>query len=106
MTPSEELRLLREIIRIVETEQNHVAIPPRGGKCHCRQCNAIEAYRTLKCPKGKVPLSPGVAIQQTYTGSPDFIGGECVTMSPGGPGKLVDCLKCRECGFSVAKGNQ
>ena len=27
-------------------------------------------------------------------------------MSPGGPGKLIDCLKCPKCGWSVTKGEQ
>jgi len=34
-------------------------------------------------------------------GSSDFIGGQVVTMSAGGPGKLIGCLKCRDCGHSV-----
>lgn len=41
------------------------------------------------------------AIQETYVGTPDFVGGEVCTISPGGPGKLVDCLKCEKCGWSV-----
>ena len=44
----------------------------------------------------------GLAISQTWTGIPDFLGGEVVTMSPGGNGKLVDCMKCVNCGWSVA----
>ena len=44
----------------------------------------------------------GKAIEQTYTGTPDFPGDtQCITMSPGGPGKIVDCLKCDQCGWSV-----
>ena len=43
----------------------------------------------------------GVAIEQTSTGSPDFAGGEVITVSPGGPGKLISCVKCVKCGFSV-----
>ena len=49
-------------------------------------------------------MKPGKAIEQTYTGIPDFIGGDVVTMSPGGPGRLIDCMKCVECGWSVTKG--
>ncbi len=47
-------------------------------------------------------LGPSQALQSTYTGSPDFPDGEVVTMSPGGPGRLVDCLKCQSCGHSVS----
>ena len=46
-------------------------------------------------------MKPGKAIEQTCTGTPDFHGGEVVTMSPGGPGKLVECQKCSKCGYSV-----
>lgn len=46
-------------------------------------------------------MRPGIALVQTVTGSPDFPGCEAVTMSPGGPGKLIDCLKCESCGWSM-----
>ena len=50
-------------------------------------------------------MKPSKAIAPTYTGIPDFPGDKhCVTISPGGPGKLVDCLKCEKCGHSVTKG--
>lgn len=57
----------------------------------------------MTCPKCNTPLLPGVAIQNTCTGIPDFRGKECVTLSPGGPGKLIDCQKCPACGWSVTK---
>lgn len=45
---------------------------------------------------------PSKAIAQTLTGLPDFPGdNHCVTLSPGGPGMLIDCLKCEKCGHSV-----
>jgi len=56
-----------------------------------------------RCKHCHTPMQTGIAIQQTYTGTPDFLGGEVVTMSPGGPGKLIDCLKCPQCGWSVTK---
>lgn len=55
----------------------------------------------MKCKRCNGEMKPGKAIEQTYTGIPDFIGGDVVTMSPGGPGRLIDCLKCVECGWSV-----
>ena len=55
-----------------------------------------------RCKHCNTPMQPGVAIEQTYTGTPDFAGGEIVTLSPGGPGKLIDCLKCPQCGWSVS----
>lgn len=47
-------------------------------------------------------LRDGIAIENTYrAGLTDFIGtNECVTLSIGGPGKLVRCLKCVACGAS------
>ena len=45
--------------------------------------------------------SGGIAMESTYTGSPDFPGGEVVTLSAGGPGRLVECgRKCVDCGHS------
>lgn len=60
----------------------------------------------IVCPKCHLSLTPGKAIAQTFTsGMSDFGGADdCVTMSPGGPGRLIDCLKCRWCGWSVTKG--
>jgi hypothetical protein len=47
-------------------------------------------------------MLPSKAIAQTYGGMPDFPGdAKPVTVSAGGPGKLVDCLKCVKCGHSV-----
>lgn len=56
---------------------------------HCRKCTG--------------DMEPSKAIQETYTGAPDFIGGAVVTVSAGGPGRLVDCLKCSICGWSVTR---
>ena len=54
------------------------------------------------CRKCFGKMKPGKAIQQTYTGYPDFPNCAVVTLSPGGPGRLVDCDKCEKCGHSVA----
>lgn len=56
----------------------------------CRHCNA--------------PLVPGIATGQTLRGSPDFPGdSRATTLSPGGPGVVIEVLKCPECGWSVTK---
>lgn len=55
------------------------------------------------CRRCGAQMGNGIAMQQTYTcGSPDF--GECVTFSPGGPGRLIECRKCPACGWSVGNG--
>jgi hypothetical protein len=58
-----------------------------------------------KCRKCGGNMIAGKAIQQTLTGTPDFPGDDhAVTLSPGGSGKLIDCLKCEKCGWSVTDG--
>lgn len=59
-----------------------------------------------RCRRCYAEMKPGKAIQQTFTaGMPDFpgdpAGSRGVTMSAGGPGRLVDCMKCSACGWSV-----
>lgn len=54
------------------------------------------------CSKCGGKMAPGKAIAQTCTGMPDFPGGDVLTLSPGGPGRLVECLKCQKCGHSVS----
>ena len=59
-----------------------------GDACEgCRRCGGA--------------MLPGAAMTSTYTGAPDFPGGECGTLSPGGPGRMVECMKCASCGHSV-----
>lgn len=57
----------------------------------------------MKCRTCKIDMVPGKALQQTATaGMLDFPGDtKAVTFSVGGPGKLVDCVKCPQCGYSV-----
>ena len=60
------------------------------------------AAMTNACRKCGGPMHPGHALAQTYTsGTPDDLGSDCTTMSPGGPGRLIDCTKCSACGWSV-----
>lgn len=64
--------------------------------------NTLErVFDVMVCRKCGAPMQQGVAIAQTLTGMPDFIGGESCTVSPGGPGKLIECSKCPECGWST-----
>jgi len=58
--------------------------------------------RCPRCLQGTMHL--GRAIEQTLSGALDFIGDKHpTTISPGGPGRLVDCLKCDCCGYSVTR---
>lgn len=59
----------------------------------CRKCSAL--------------MIASHAIAQTFVaGTPDFLGDtHASTFSAGGPGKLVPCWKCSECGRSITKGD-
>ena len=54
------------------------------------------------CKKCGGTMHKGKAIKNTLVGIPDFIGGEVCTVSPGGPGTLISCLKCEQCGWSIS----
>jgi hypothetical protein len=63
----------------------------------------------MNCKRCAGEMREGVAIAPTWVlGLPDFPGdppfspGQTVTF--GGPGKLIACLKCKECGYSTSKG--
>jgi hypothetical protein len=59
-------------------------------------CDAIFGPRCLRC---RVKLEPGIAMVSTLVRSRDF--GEIITLNPGGPGRMVKCMKCPKCGYSV-----
>ena len=76
----------------------------------CLLCGT--AHETTGCPQPRcrkcgTEMVTSIAIQQTWTaGIPDFIGDKnpiIQTMSPGGPGELIPCLKCPACGYSTTK---
>lgn len=66
---------------------------------------SIDLRKFLVCPKcpDRPTLIQGQALISTLVpGEPDFPGDPMgVTLSAGGPGKLVGCWKCPECGYSV-----
>jgi len=58
------------------------------------------------CNKCKITMEPGIYTKQTWVpGIPDFIGDDpntgLQTMHAGGKGKIGQCLKCPECGYSI-----
>lgn len=68
--------------------------PPKRKDGTCRRCGGT--------------LRPGQAIEQTWKPGIDARMGDTrgATMIAGGPGKLVPCLKCERCGWSVTGGMQ
>lgn len=59
----------------------------------------------MKCHKCHIEMQPGKALAQTFVGgAPDFPGDtHSVTLSVGGPGELIDCVKCPQCGRSITQ---
>ncbi len=74
----------------VEKIRAKQAAKPKFGPLPERRC--------CRCTSGS--MRPGVAMAETIGGMPDFVGHEVVTFSPGGPGKVIPCLKCSDCGHS------
>lgn len=76
-------------------------------ECSCDTPNACKELGLCMalnqtCAKCGGEMEAGYATEQTFTaGSPDFPGSDIVTMSAGGPGKMVPCRKCKACGWSV-----
>lgn len=58
---------------------------------------------TPTCRKCGTEMQPGKALAQTFAeGIPDFPGEDTIrTFSAGGPGAMIDCMKCPKCGQSV-----
>lgn len=55
------------------------------------------------CRRCGGPMLRGHALQNTLSGTPDFAGDpHPVTISRTGPAKVVPCLKCVNCGYSIA----
>lgn len=60
----------------------------------------------MTCKHCNCEMVPGKALVPIYGGLPDFYGGSVVTVSPTGKTKLIDCLKCPKCGYSVSVGEE
>lgn len=62
--------------------------------------------KTPICKKCNVPMKTGMALQNGFTGSPDFMGDQSGVMTiSADPRKVavVDCWKCPVCGKSLTK---
>lgn len=79
--------------RVMDTQEQHIRdalialgwTPPEIVRCRCGG-----------------QMKPSSAIESTYTGKPEWPGDTIYTMSPGGPGRLIACLKCEKCGHSIS----
>lgn len=73
-----------------------------GRLLDCEMHNEFPAAEN-RCKKCGGIMRDGIAMGQTWSaGTPDFPGdNSCVTVSPGGPGRLIDCMKCEACGWSM-----
>lgn len=68
--------------------------------------NEQQKPQPLQCRRCHGPMKVGVALEQTVTmGVPDFPGNTVEsrgqTLSYGGKGRLIRCLKCVNCGWSM-----
>lgn len=62
-----------------------------------------------KCPRCAVALVPGMALENTLCGFPDFAGDgptAGMTLSYSGPARQIACLKCPACGHSRKAGSE
>lgn len=64
----------------------------------------MTAIDTSTCRKCGGEMVNSKAIAQTYVGgSPDLPSDKhSTTFSAGGPGKVIECMKCSACGWSVS----
>lgn len=53
------------------------------------------------CPRCTQTMEPGIALGQTWVKGSDNWGDNAYTVYAGGPGYLMNCLKCPGCGYSV-----
>lgn len=67
--------------------------------------NGSQPHGVVLCRRCGGQMKPSKAIAQTWTGQPEWPGDTIYTMSPGGPGKMIDCLKCVNCGHSISSHN-
>lgn len=58
---------------------------------------------TAPCKRCGNSMRPGQALEQTWKPGVDARLGQTAgaTMIAGGPGRLVACMKCAACGYSV-----
>jgi len=73
--------------------------------------DALEALKSIVvcpdwniCPHCGIEMGDGQALLDELDGYPDFVGNDTLcTISPSGKAKLIECLKCPDCGFSRTK---
>jgi hypothetical protein len=65
-----------------------------------------DGTRVRLCPRCGVGMEPGIALVSTLTAGEPDLGGDVATMSPGGPGRVVNVAKCPRCGHSISAGGE
>lgn len=99
-----EIDELQTKLDAILTEQNaaknaHNQLPIEPEEVYSPHTEVINDNSRRKCGG---EMKRGITMQNTLTGIPDFIGsGDVITISPGGSGKLIECRKCRDCGYST-----
>ena len=83
---------------------DHHAVEWECEICERRGADVPVSADSRQCRKCGSTMDSGKAIAQTWVeGMPDFPGQKHgITLSLGGPGELVDVMKCTACGWSVS----
>lgn len=104
-TDNEDGRYSMLVVRLpYDADQSCVATRNQAIDAAMQSGKAAEPDAT-KCRKCNGNMRPGTYLAQTFSGVPDFPGDtHAVTVSPSGPGRLAECLKCDACGHSVTAG--
>lgn len=66
-------------------------------------CRKVHGVAPGTCRQCGGTMRPGKSLAQTWGEvSPDFPGENTIgTINYGGPGAMIDCMKCEKCGWSV-----
>lgn len=76
-----------------ESEMNQRMRRERESRWTCNRCGGTMGWGEVIVPTASA-------------GEPDFPGGDgVVTINLNGPGALVSCRKCQDCGWSVVDGD-
>lgn len=80
---------------------------PRPVNLAAFRANHDAIFRRDRCPKCNGEMQDGIALRESWTGSPDFPGETGVepgcTINPVWTGETETCRKCRNCGYSTTK---
>lgn len=89
---------------ITDPPEIHKALEASGYRLTLEKIET-QKERVMDCKKCRTEMKAGKATGQTVSGGiKDFESdARSITLSVGGPGVLIDCLKCPACGWSCSQ---